>query len=148
TNFGYPVDYCKKASEVASAMADELRSLGINLSWSPSADVNTNPENPIVGKLGRAFSSDPNAVAAYCVEFSRALQSGGIIPCGKHFPGHGDTWSDSHLELPAVELDKKLAMERELVPFKALIEAGVPCIMTAHVLFKGIDPVNPATFSK
>jgi beta-N-acetylhexosaminidase len=148
TNFGKPENYRNSAAKVAKAMTVELKSMGINLSWAPSADINTNPENPIIGKLGRAFSSSPEEVAKACVEFEKAMRENGIITCGKHFPGHGDTWSDSHLELPVVDVAEDVAMKRELLPFQALIDAGVPSIMTAHVLFKKIDPDNPATFSK
>lgn len=148
TNFGYPRDYSKQAGAIARAMAEELKSIGINLSWAPSADINTNPENPIVGKLGRAFSTDAKEVASAAVEFAKGLMEKNIISCAKHFPGHGGTWSDSHLELPVVDSDEQLVRSRELLPFQALIDAGVPMVMTAHVLFNKIDPKNPATFSK
>lgn len=148
TNFGTPEKYRKNAAEVASAMALELKSMGINLSWAPSADINTNPENPIIGKLGRSFSSSPEEVSKACVEFAQAMQANGILTCAKHFPGHGDTWSDSHLELPVVDVNEETALSRELLPFQALIDMKIPSIMTAHVLFKKIDPVNPATFSR
>lgn len=147
TNFGSPQEYQKRADQVAAAMAVELRTMGINLSWSPSVDINTNPENPIIGKLGRAFSRDPGEVAKAGVEFLNALEANGVIGCAKHFPGHGETWSDSHLELPVVSVDEATAIRRELMPFQAMIDAGVSCIMTAHVLFDQIDPKNPATFS-
>lgn len=148
TNFGAPEEYGSKARQVARAMAEELKSLGINLSWAPLADINSNPENPIIGKLKRAFSDDPKEVARIAVEFADEMQKNGIITCGKHFPGHGATRADSHLELPVVDVDEKTLRERELVPFKALIDRNIPSIMTAHVLFKNIDPSNPATFSR
>ncbi len=147
TNFGKPVNYANSAAEVARAMSVELKSMGINLSWAPSADINTNPENPIIGKLGRSFSSSPEEVAKTCVEFAKAMQESGILTCAKHFPGHGDTWSDSHLELPIVDIPEKTVMNRELIPFQALVDINIPSVMTAHVLFKQIDPINPATFS-
>ncbi|MCO6432388.1 MAG: beta-N-acetylhexosaminidase [Deltaproteobacteria bacterium] len=147
TNFGAPCAYVKEAAAVGRAMALELASLGINLSWAPLCDINTNAENPIIGKLGRSFGNTPQIVAAAASAFHEALMKQGILTCAKHFPGHGDTWSDSHLELPTVETDEITLRSRELVPFQALVEAGVPTIMTAHVHFPKIDGKNPATLS-
>lgn len=148
TNFGAPFGYARYAAEVATAMATELKALGINLSWAPSADINTNPQNPIIGKLGRAFGTTVEEVDAATLPFSRALMESGILGCAKHFPGHGDTWSDSHLELPIVKISETEARARELLTFRALIRDGIPFVMTAHVSFPEIDPSGPATFSR
>ena len=147
TNFGAPRKHASKATAVAKANAVELKSLGINVSWSPLADINTNPENPIIGKLDRSFGENAADVSRYAVEYYQGLISEGVLGCAKHFPGHGDTWSDSHLELPIVSLTLDAATNRELLPFKALIEIDVAFVMTAHVMFPDIDKENPATFS-
>lgn len=148
TNFGTPEKYAKKSGEIARAQAKELKSLGINLSWAPLGDINTNPQNPIIGKLGRSFGATAGEVTRAAVPYLKSLLAEGIFGCAKHFPGHGDTWSDSHLELPIVKLLESKARERELQPFKALIAAGVQFIMTAHVMFPEIDRKFPATLSE
>lgn len=145
THFPSPRAYKTKAREVAQAMGVELRALGVNLSWAPLCDIDSNPKNPIIGE--RAFGSDPESVIKPALEFMEGLLAEGIIPCAKHFPGHGDTSTDSHLELPVVNKSLRELEELELKPFKALCEAQVPMIMTAHVLFPKIDPKNPATLS-
>jgi beta-N-acetylhexosaminidase len=145
THFPSPRKYKNKAREVAQAMGIELRSLGVNLSWAPLCDVDSNPSNPIIGE--RAFGTTPDTVTKPALEFMEGLLSEGIIPCAKHFPGHGDTSTDSHLELPVVNKSMTELEELELIPFKALCDAQVPMVMTAHVLFPKIDPNNPATLS-
>ena len=146
THFPAPSKCITKSIEVAKAMALELRSLGVNVSWAPLADINSNPQNPIIGD--RAFGNTPNIVIEHAVKVAETLLSEGIIPCGKHYPGHGDTKTDSHLELPVLDLSRKELEERELKPFAALVAAKIPMLMTAHVLFSSIDPKNPATLSK
>lgn len=145
THFPSPRAYRQKAREIAQAMGIELRSLGVNLSWAPLCDVDSNPSNPIIGE--RSFGTTPDTVTNPAIEFMEGLLSEGIIPCAKHFPGHGDTSTDSHLELPVVNKSMRELEELELIPFKALCEAQVPMVMTAHVLFPKIDPKNPATLS-
>ncbi|BAB73530.1 beta-N-acetylhexosaminidase [Anabaena sp. FACHB-709] len=135
-----------QAREVAKATAIELKSLGINLSWSPVADIYSHPQNPIIGS--RAFGNTPDTAAAGAREYYLGLTEAGIVGCAKHFPGHGDTSKDSHVELPILNLTPEELQNRELIPFKALIEEGIPLIMTAHILFPKIDPDLPATLSR
>ncbi|HWP34836.1 MAG TPA: beta-N-acetylhexosaminidase, partial [Thermodesulfobacteriota bacterium] len=130
---------------VARALGADLAALGVNLDLAPVADVNTNPANPIVGV--RAFGADPGLVARHVAAFVRGLQAAGLGACAKHFPGHGDTAADSHLELPSVAAGPETLAARELVPFRAAIEAGVRAVMTAHVLVPALDQV-PATVSR
>jgi beta-N-acetylhexosaminidase len=130
---------------VATALGRELHAMGFNLNFAPVADVDSNPENPIIGD--RAFDSDPDRVAAHVAAFVRAQQEAGVIACAKHFPGHGDTRTDSHLELPVVERPEPELRRVELPPFRAAVEAGVGTVMTAHVVFEAIDPGVPATLS-
>ena len=146
TRFPYTYVCRKRAREVATAMAKELKSLGINLSWAPVADVFSNPNNPIIGP--RAFDKKPEKAAEYAREYFFGLKESGIIACAKHFPGHGDTSTDSHLELPALNLTKEELQQRELIPFKTLIAEQIPLIMTSHIVFPQIGADKPATFCK
>jgi beta-N-acetylhexosaminidase len=134
------------AAACATATARRLRRLGFTMDFAPVADVNNNPLNPIIGS--RAFGGDPAVVGEYVVAAVTAFLEGGIAPCAKHFPGHGDTTVDSHLDLPVVHktLDELAAVE--LVPFARAIAAGVPAIMTAHIVYPEADPSGrPATLS-
>lgn len=133
------------ARQVGKATALELKSLGINLSWSPVADIFSHPQNPIIGP--RAFGRTPETTAEAVCAYYRGLQEEGILGCAKHFPGHGDTSKDSHLELPILNLSLEDLSIREVIPFKALISEGIPVIMTAHILFPQIDSHVPATLS-
>ena len=133
------------ARKVAKATALELKSLGINLSWAPVADIFSHPQNPIIGP--RAFGRTPETTAEGVCEYYRGLQEAGILGCAKHFPGHGDTSKDSHIELPILNLTLEDLRIRELIPFQALIAAQIPLIMTAHILFPKIDSQFPATLS-
>jgi beta-N-acetylhexosaminidase len=146
TRFPYASLLRSHAKEVAKATATELKSLGINLSWAPVADIYSNPLNPIIGP--RAFGNTPEMAAQDAVEYYLGLQESGILGCAKHFPGHGDTSTDSHVELPVLNLTLEDLRNRELIPFKALIEAQIPLIMTTHILFPKIDPDVPATISQ
>jgi beta-N-acetylhexosaminidase len=134
-----------RAEALGRRMATELSSWGFDIDFAPVLDVHTNPANPIIGD--RAFASEPEAAALRALAFARGLQAGGILSCGKHFPGHGDTATDSHLSLP--RLDHSLSRLRavELLPFVRAIEAGLPMIMTAHVVFAALDDTVPATLS-
>ncbi len=123
----------------------ELRAVGVDLDFAPVLDVDTNPENPVIGE--RSLGSDPTRVALHGVAFAEGLMSEGVAACGKHFPGHGDTRSDSHLELPRLPHTMERLEEVELVPFRAAARAGFPAIMTAHVVFEALDPTRPATLS-
>jgi len=135
----------KMTAAVARALALELSNLGIGLDFAPCVDVDTNPANPVIGD--RSFGRDPTRVAAHAAHFIRAMQAAGIASCAKHFPGHGDTACDSHLELPRLDHDLARLRAVELPPFAAAIEAGVASIMTAHVLFPALDAKRPATLS-
>jgi len=128
----------QNAYRVAAAMAAELRAVGINVDFAPDLDVNNNPTNPVIGI--RSFSSDPARVAKYGLAFAKGLQENGILAFGKHFPGHGDTSTDSHMDLPLVPYDRARLDQIELIPFKAAIDANFAGIMSAHVTFPAIDP--------
>lgn len=129
----------------AEAMADEVAALGFNVDWAPVADVDSNPANPVIGD--RSFGRDPGEVSQHVATFVQALQARGVMGCVKHFPGHGDTQSDSHLELPVVEKDRPDIEQTELPPFRAAIAAGVAMVMGAHVVFPDYDDA-PATLSR
>lgn len=134
--------------DVAHAHAAELREAGFNLTFSPVLDVHTNPANPIIGD--RAFGTTPEEVVHNALPYMQGLVEGGILPCGKHFPGHGDTQVDSHLELPvlpAATHDLERLRSLELRPFARAISQGIPMIMTAHVVCEALDPSVPATLS-
>jgi len=130
----------------ARALAAELKAVGITLDYAPVLDVHTNPKNPVIGD--RALAATARDVALHGSAIVRTLQSEGIAACGKHFPGHGDTSTDSHHELPLVEHPPERLRETEFLPFKAAIDAGVATIMTAHVLVPSLDDRRPATLSK
>ena len=134
------------AYRVGRAMGEELASVGIDLSFAPVLDVHSNPANPVIGD--RAFGSDPALVSEMGIALMRGLHDGGILSCGKHFPGHGDTEKDSHLELPVVRRSRAQLEQTELVPFRAAIAAGVPMLMSAHVLYPALDAEHPATLSR
>jgi beta-N-acetylhexosaminidase len=136
----------KLAERFARALAGELRAVGVTLDYAPVLDVHTNPKNPVIGD--RALSERAAEVARLGAAIVRAMQEEGVAACGKHFPGHGDTGTDSHLELPLVEHPLERMREVEFVPFKAAIDAGVATIMTAHVLAPALDEKHPATLSK
>jgi beta-N-acetylhexosaminidase len=129
---------------VAASMGAELAAAGIGLDLAPVADVNSNPENPVIGV--RSFGADPDLVAAHTVAFVAGMQAAGVAACVKHFPGHGDTSVDSHLDLPVVGGGQE-ALEIALAPFRAAIAAGVRSVMTAHLVVPGLDTA-PATLSR
>ena len=129
---------------VAASIGRDLADAGINLDFAPVADVNTNPDNPIIGV--RSFGDRPELVATHVAAFVTGLQSQGVAACAKHFPGHGDTKVDSHLELPIVDQNFDELAPGALVPFRAAIQAGVEAIMTAHLVVPAYDAV-PATLS-
>lgn len=128
----------RNAHALGSVMAAEMRAVGINVDFAPDLDVNNNPANPVIGT--RSFSSDPQKVAEYGVAFAQGLQENGVLAFGKHFPGHGDTGIDSHIDLPLVPHDRARLDLVELVPFRAAIAAEFAGIMSAHVTFPAIDP--------
>jgi beta-N-acetylhexosaminidase len=135
-----------RTEQVGRALGQELAALGIGWDFAPVLDVHTNPDNPVIGN--RSFGTTPEAVAAHALAFWRGLRSAGVLGCGKHFPGHGDTHTDSHLELPVVDHPMERLRAVELAPFAAAARAGMEAIMTAHVLFPALDPDRPATLSR
>ncbi|WP_312179103.1 glycoside hydrolase family 3 N-terminal domain-containing protein [Arthrobacter sp.] len=130
----------------AAAIGHDLRRAGCNLDLAPSADINSNPNNPVIGV--RSFGDDASLVANHSAAWVQGLQSTGVAACLKHFPGHGDTAQDSHLTLPTVDAPLDVLLERELAPFRAAIAAGAATIMTSHILVPALDAHNPATFSR
>jgi len=134
------VDDVALTDGVARAIGQDLLGVGIDLNLAPVADVNSNPDNPIIGV--RSFGSDPAVVARHVAAFVRGLQSAGVAACAKHFPGHGDTAEDSHLALPTVAA----VLEGALAPFRAAVAAGVQAVMTAHIRVRALGP-EPATLS-
>jgi beta-N-acetylhexosaminidase len=134
------------ARQLGRATAEELKLAGVNLNFAPVLDVNSNPANPIIGD--RAFASDPKQVVEIASAWAQGLRDGGIIPCGKHFPGHGDTEKDSHLELPTVKKSMDDLRAVELEPFADATRNRIESLMTAHVLYPALDPKLSATLSE
>jgi beta-N-acetylhexosaminidase len=139
------IDDLELTAAVARALARELHDAGIHLDFAPVVDVDTNPKNPVIGD--RSFGRDAARVARHAACFIEAMQAAGVATCAKHFPGHGDTESDSHLELPRLAHPLERLREVELPPFRRAIEVGVASIMTAHVLFTALDKKRPATIA-
>lgn len=133
------------AYATAATTAKELFAVGINMNMSPVLDVNSNPSNPVIGD--RAFGATPDVVSELGLATVRGLQDNRVVACGKHFPGHGDTNADSHLELPVVAAPRERLEQTEFPPFRRAIEQGVPTMMTAHVLYRALDADRPATLS-
>jgi beta-N-acetylhexosaminidase len=135
----------KLAARFAAALAVELKAVGVTLDYTPVLDILTNPKNPAIGD--RALAERAEDVARLGRTIITTLQDAGIAACGKHFPGHGDTSTDSHHDLPLIEHPPDRLDAVELVPFKAAIDAGVACMMTAHILIPALDEERPATLS-
>ncbi|MDA0638458.1 glycoside hydrolase family 3 protein [Nonomuraea sp. MCN248] len=136
------VDDLALTEELARDLGLDLAAAGIGIDFAPSADVNSNPDNPVIGL--RAFGADPELVARHTRAFVRGLQSAGVAACAKHFPGHGDTSVDSHHGVPVVSDGD---IEQALLPFRAAIAEGVRAVMTGHLLVPSYDPHLPATLS-
>ncbi len=130
----------------AELVGKGLCSLGFNCNFAPVLDVDSNPLNPVIGD--RSFSSEPHKVAHFGMAFARGLSRGGILACGKHFPGHGDTLHDSHLELPLVSRTLDVLERVEFLPFRDAVSRGIDALMTAHVVFTELDASVPATLSR
>ncbi len=133
------------AYQAAAVTAQELRAVGINMNMAPVLDVNSNRSNPIIGN--RAFAEDPDEVCTMGVATISGLQDHGVLACGKHFPGHGDTATDSHKELPIAKLSKERLERIELKPFHHAISHDLRAIMSAHVQYPAFDNTAPATLS-
>lgn len=134
------------AGQIGEIIGKELAGFGLNLDFAPVLDVNSNPDNPVIGD--RAFGTKPEIVSRMGIAVMKGIQEQGIIPVVKHFPGHGDTSVDSHLGLPVVEHDLDRLQKLELVPFKQAIQEGADVVMIAHLLMPKLDPDHPASFSK
>lgn len=126
--------------------AEEMKMFGLNFNLAPSVDINNNKNNPVIGV--RSYGEDADSVIKFAEKMVEGLASEGIIPCIKHFPGHGDTGTDSHLSLPTVAKTQEELRHSELRPFKALIDKGVEAVMTSHILFPTFDSEYPATMSR
>lgn len=137
----------ENARKAAEITIRQLRGLGVNFNMAPVLDVNTNPANPVIGV--RSTGDDPEKVALYGEAAVKAYENTGVFCCGKHFPGHGDTSVDSHLGLPRVDKTLEALEQAELIPFRRCIAAGIPAIMSSHILFPNIEKENiPGTMSR
>ena len=127
-------------------LAHEVRAVGFDWDFAPVLDVDTNPKNPVIGD--RSFHQTAERVAALGVALARGMEAGGVASCAKHFPGHGDTEKDSHLDLPRLAHGLERLRRVELLPFAAYAKAKLASVMTAHVIFDALDPGVPATMSR
>jgi beta-N-acetylhexosaminidase len=134
------------ARELGELAARELRAVGFDLNYAPVLDVDTNPHNPVIGD--RSFGANAELVTRLGLAFAQGLQRAGVGACAKHFPGHGDTSQDSHLELPRLPHDRERLDRVELAPFRAAAQTDIAAIMTAHVIFEAVDARYPATMSR
>jgi beta-N-acetylhexosaminidase len=130
----------------AYCMGQELRAVGINLDYAPCIDVLTNSQNTVIGD--RALSSNPELVAKHSSALIRGYMKADVVPCAKHFPGHGDTLIDSHDDLPVQDADRNRLDQVELIPFKKALKSRLQLLMTAHIRFPKIDPDWPVTLSE
>ncbi|WP_075620015.1 beta-N-acetylhexosaminidase [Paenisporosarcina indica] len=131
---------------LGSILGQELNAFGFNLNFAPVLDVNSNPDNPIIGN--RSYGNDPGIVSELGIQTMKGLQSQQVISVIKHFPGHGDTAVDSHLKLPIVDKSLKELNQMELIPFKQAISNGADIVMIAHILLPKLDPKFPSSMSK
>jgi beta-N-acetylhexosaminidase len=139
------IDDAALTEAVARDLGLELANAGITLDYAPDTDVNSNPDNPIIGV--RAFGAEPDLVARHSAAFIQGLQAAGVAACAKHFPGHGDTSVDSHHAVPLIDRSREQLDACELVPFRAAIAAGVQSVMTGHLLVPAYDGELAATLS-
>jgi beta-N-acetylhexosaminidase len=139
------IDDPELTARVGRAVASDLAAAGVDLNLAPVADVNSDPRNPVIGV--RSFGADPELAARHVAAFTAAHEGAGVATSVKHFPGHGDTAADSHLDLPVVDVPLDVLRARDLPPFRAAIEAGARTVMTSHILLPQVDSSGPATFS-
>lgn len=139
------IDDTELTASVGAAVATELRAAGVDLNFAPDADINSDPDNPVIGV--RSFGADAALVARHTAAWVAAHEAQGVAVSAKHFPGHGDTSADSHHALPVVDLPLDTLRSRELEPFRAAIAAGARTIMSSHILLPQLDADQPATFS-
>ncbi|WP_067176442.1 glycoside hydrolase family 3 protein [Microtetraspora niveoalba] len=140
------IDDVARTELVGRAIGRLLAAADVTLNYAPVADVNANPANPVIGI--RSFGPDPDLVARHTAAWITGLQAEGVAACAKHFPGHGDTVTDSHLALPTVHASLDVLRGRDLPPFRAAVEAGVRSVMCGHLLVPALDPDGPATLSR
>ncbi|MCX4746174.1 glycoside hydrolase family 3 protein [Kitasatospora sp. NBC_01287] len=140
------VDDVELTESVARDIGRELHAAGVSLDYAPSADVNSNPRNPVIGV--RSFGATPELVSRHAAAWIRGLQAGGVAACAKHFPGHGDTAVDSHHGLPSYDASLEEIAAQALPPFRAALEAGVRVVMSGHVLVPAYDRELPGTLSR
>jgi beta-N-acetylhexosaminidase len=133
------------AERTGRLLATEVSAVGFDWDFAPVLDVDTNPQNPVIGD--RSFGTTPEVVGRMGVALARGLEAAGVASCAKHFPGHGDTLEDSHLELPKLPHGMDRLREVELAPFRDYARAGLASVMTAHVIFEALDASVPATMS-
>jgi beta-N-acetylhexosaminidase len=134
------------ARELGQLIGRELRAVGFDMNYGPVLDIDTNPQNPIIA--ARSFGRTPELVTELGLSLAGGLQEVGVAACGKHFPGHGDTSQDSHLELPTLPHAMERLERVELAPFRAAAKVGIASFMTAHVIFQAVDSKYPATMSR
>jgi len=139
------IDDAELTRTAAAVLGGQLGAIGFNCDFAPVLDVDTNPDNPVIGD--RSFGREPERVAHHGLAFAEGLAASGLLACGKHFPGHGDTELDSHFALPRLTHDRTRLDAVELFPFRKAV-GRLPMIMTAHVLFDALDPSRPATLSQ
>lgn len=130
--------------DVACGLGAQAHAAGVDIVLAPVLDVNSEPDNPVIG--ARSFGATPELVSRHGVAFARGVQSAGVHACAKHYPGHGATRTDSHVDLPVVDVDEQTWRDRDLAPFRDAVDAGVHCVMTAHVVVPAVDD-EPATMS-
>lgn len=141
------IDDMSLLEEYGREVGRECREMGINVDFAPVADVNLNPDNPVIGR--RSFGEDPGRVAAAVVAFGRGMESAGVISCAKHFPGHGDTSTDSHKTLPVVDHSREFLSDNDLLPFSSYSDAALSSIMVGHLSVPAIDSsMTPASLSR
>ncbi|MFI0237402.1 glycoside hydrolase family 3 protein [Streptomyces sp. NPDC016845] len=140
------VDDVELTKGVAFELGRRLAECGVNLNWAPSADVNANPDNPVIGV--RSFGADTALVARHTAAYVEGMQAAGVAACTKHFPGHGDTGVDSHHDMPLIDVGLDVLNARDLAPFRAAIAAGSRAVMSAHILVPALDADRPATLSR
>ncbi|CAM3924387.1 beta-N-acetylhexosaminidase [Paenibacillus alkaliterrae] len=139
------VDNTQYSRQIGQALGGMVRSLGFNMNFAPVLDINSNPNNPVIGS--RSYGADPQSVILHGMETMMAIQSKKIAAVVKHFPGHGDTSVDSHLELPVINKSLTELQNFELIPFKEAIKQNTDAIMIAHLLLPKVDEKDPASIS-